>query len=171
MNDSGSVLSHAIAKRAKALADRDAASADFDRWDGFIRMYSEILGGGTQLAVAARSSGVGRSSTRGKLSVTEDAVISVLEEAGSPLHTRELLDKLLARGVEVGGKDPASTLSARLSRSSKLLNNRLKGWWIRELADDVVPEAGESSANSWNPHLHEGSSSAKGREAGPGGGT
>lgn len=117
---------------ANAIARRDAALSEARRWTDFIRMYGELTGAdnnmqgltlatGRQIAVTAT----------GALSETEKATGVIIRELGRPVPTRELLELLTARGVEVGGKDPASTLSARLSRAPSLENIRQRGWWIK----------------------------------------
>lgn len=53
-------------------------------------------------------------------------------------------------GVSVGGKDPNSTLSARLSRAQRIINIRQRGWWIKGKADDAVP-AKETSPALFQP--------------------
>lgn len=68
---------------------------------------------------------------------TWDAVRAILLEHRAPLKLSELLEKVLARGVEVGGKDPASTLSARLSNSDEFVSHRGIGWWFQ---DQPIPE-------------------------------
>lgn len=125
----------------EAIAKRDAALADAERWSQFVAMYSEISGVQTTArasAPATKPSGTIRErpqSTRGgALAATEKVAIDALRAAGKPLQTRDLLVALEAAGVEVGGKDPASTLSARLSRADGLENVRPYGWRIREHA-------------------------------------
>ena len=63
---------------------------------------------------------------------TRDAARSILEEVGKPIETRDLLPLIRERGVEVGGKDPVATLSARLSNSSEFVVRRGVGWWFSD---------------------------------------
>lgn len=45
----------------------------------------------------------------------KDAIITVLEEAGDALHTQEITDRILSKGLwKTSGKTPAATVSARL---------------------------------------------------------
>ncbi len=63
--------------------------------------------------------------------VSKDAVdhsVAILREVGTPLHTKELLSRLAARGVHIGGTNPVTNLSGFLSRSNQLLNSRKFGW-------------------------------------------
>jgi hypothetical protein len=70
------------------------------------------------------------------VATTVEAAKEALEAAKRPLPTSALLDAVLAKGVEVGGKIPSSTLSARLSNSGVLKNHKGFGWW---LADKPLP--------------------------------
>ena len=54
----------------------------------------------------------------------------ILTKRGTPMKTVELLPLLRDRGVEVGGKDPIATLSARLSNTDEFESNRKEGWWF-----------------------------------------
>lgn len=67
---------------------------------------------------------------------TREAVTAILRERGKPCETRELLPMIRARGVEVGGKDPIATLSARLSNAPEFQVHRGIGWWF---ANEPLP--------------------------------
>lgn len=57
------------------------------------------------------------------------AVISILKQAGKPLPTRELVERLKDRGIIIGGKIPTTGLSSALSRHKNLLRpDRSEGW-------------------------------------------
>lgn len=139
---------------ANAIARRDAAQAEAQRWDDFIRMFSELqVGSHDTLRPSPPStpSAAGRSARdAGAMSRTEEVASEIIAQLGRPVPTRELLNALLERGVDVGGKDPASTLSARLSRAPTLHNIRQRGWWIRERTDDAYPHKDTSPARQ--PH-------------------
>jgi hypothetical protein len=66
-----------------------------------------------------------------------DAVHGYLEERGVPVHYTELTREVLLRGVAIGGKNPANTLLAHLSRDARF--NR--------------PGRGTYGLKSWNPSL------------------
>lgn len=62
-----------------------------------------------------------------------EGTIELLRAAGKPLHTRDLLTELAARGVVVGGANPVANLSGFLSREKqRLANSRTYGWSLRE---------------------------------------
>ncbi|MGQ0564688.1 MAG: hypothetical protein ACT4OK_06415 [Gemmobacter sp.] len=154
-----------------AMAKRDSLLADAQRWDDFIRMYGEVAGGVIQDAAPRQLKSASRQvAVTGALAETETYVVSILASTGKPLNTRELLHALAAQGYKVGGKEPVSTLSARLSRAPKLQNISGKGWWIKELTGDANPVKETPPAMSERQVDHLTEPQAQGREAGPGGG-
>lgn len=66
----------------------------------------------------------------GSGSATVQAVASILAVRG-PLTTREMLPLVQAQGIEVGGKDPLATLSARISGKGKFQTRDGKWHLIR----------------------------------------
>lgn len=125
---------------------------------------------GLGLTEAAKSRPASRARAAPMMAPTREAVHAILSEVGRPVETRELLPMVRSRGVEVGGKDPVATLSARLSNSTDFQNRRGIGWWF---ADRRYP--GEIGFDEAEGKLVEGqpsaSPTAQGREAVPGGGT
>ncbi|MFN6252949.1 MAG: hypothetical protein ACK4Y5_12835 [Acetobacteraceae bacterium] len=144
MNVTDSVLADAIIRR-------DAAKAEADKWDEFIRLYKKL---------ASSSDNTGRSQRRNltktgtavsesvqekraasrigeKGAKTEEAAVAVLLEATVPMFTRDMIGPLNARGVEIGGQDPVATLHVRLSRSKKLKFDRHLGWRLAEPRQEI----------------------------------
>ena len=133
------------ALRQAAIARRDAALAEAKRWDDFLRMLDEatrglsVMGGGT-ISVKFPETAMGSASWQrseirdvGRMTETEMAARAIIQEnGGNPVSTQAMLVELEKRGVGVGGKDPISTLSARLSRAPSLENVRPHGWRLRE---------------------------------------
>ena len=169
-----------------ATAKFEAAYAEIRRWEDFIRMYSELAPQArASLNVEKPVEQIKRSIQRektnpsvtsassGALAQTEALSMQILTENGGPMITRDLLRALEGRGYSVGGKSPIATLSARLSRSSGLVNTRPHGWWMRteELAGDEFPVDGTSPAFAERQAGYLTEPQAQGREAGPGGGT
>lgn len=127
---------------AAAERRRDLALAEARRWEAWIEGYRELAGPAkgeaphseanagvpdAQAAAAPRPSTGG-----GAMQATEAAVTDILADAGGgPMQTRDLLEGVLARGIEVGGKDPVGVLSARLSRSTLVENVRPYGWRLK----------------------------------------
>jgi len=144
MNATDSVLADAIARR-------DAAKAEADKWDEFIRLYKKLASSSdntgrlqrrnlTEIGTAVSESVHERraaSRIGEKGAKTEEAAVAVLLEATKPMFTRDMIGPLNARGVEIGGMDPAATLHVRLSRSSKLKFDRTLGWRLAEPRQEI----------------------------------
>lgn len=107
-----------------------------------------------------------------------DASIEVLSNRTSPMTTKQILQALVEKGVTFKGASPQNTLSSLLSKTSNIKSNGRVGWTLVqsnspeiELADDAGPTRVQSSANEIDLTNRSDETSAKGREAGPGGGT
>jgi hypothetical protein len=136
---------------ADAIARRDAAKAEADKWDDFIRLYKKLASSSdntgrlqrrnlTEMGAAVSESAHERrtaSRVGEKGAKTEEAALAVLLEATKPMFTRDMIDPLNARGVEIGGQDPAATLHVRLSRSTKLKFDRQLGWRLAEPRQEI----------------------------------
>ena len=66
----------------------------------------------------------------GAMEQTKNAVTEILREKRRAMQTRELLELVRSRGVEVGGNDPVATLSARLSNADEFELHKGFGWWF-----------------------------------------
>lgn len=162
MNPMDSVLADAIARR-------DAAKAEADKWDEFIRLYKKLASSSDNTGRSQRRNltGIGaavsesaherRAASRigEKGAKTEEAAVAVLLEATAPMFTRDMIGPLNARGVEIGGQDPVATLHVRLSRSTKLKFDRTLGWRLAEPRQEIgaagPPSAGEPAASEIAP--------------------
>lgn len=145
----------------QATRCRDAALEEARRWDDFAARY-RALRTESEVAPAAAAKvrldhcGVIRAVIgTGRISETERVAAGIIRELGRPVPTREMLSLLAARGVDVGGKDPASTLAARLSRAPTILGQRGSGWKVREeprqtneAADPSQPERGSAASET-----------------------
>lgn len=160
---------------ANAIARRDAALAEVRRWEDFIKTYRLLQGPppyrssdatgahyATGLAALIRPAA-------GAISATEALAREIIAEKRRAVSTREMLEELAARGHIIGGKDPASTLSARLSRAPSLENERPFGWRIRH-TDTQIGGAGSTSAGPGPAHSDPETPSSP-VEPGAGGGT
>ena len=159
----------------RALERRDAALREAAEWDAFIRRYEDLQ---TESPVAAplvpldqKPERQGASSASGRITETERVAAEIIKEAGRPVTTRDLLVELERRGVEVGGKHPFSTLSARLTRAPTLTGTRGVGWSLkteaRQTNETAGPSQGEEPAASAQasgalpPEVHTSSSPVK----------
>ena len=69
-----------------------------------------------------------------------DAIEAILREE-SPLHRKVVLERVIARGIHVGGKNPMNKMSTYLSQSDRFKpDGRKSGVWT--LVEDA--EAGDS---------------------------
>ncbi|MGI3170169.1 hypothetical protein ACRARG_13540 [Pseudooceanicola sp. C21-150M6] len=110
----------------------------------------------TRTLIYAGGGGGVRSRPAPTMAPTRIAAREILDELGMPVETRDLLPLIQERGIEVGGKDPIATLSARLSNSEEFKVRRGVGWWFsdrpfpgedfEEAEDDTLE--GDTSASS-----------------------
>lgn len=106
-----------------------------------------------------------------------EAAEAYLMEKNRPVPTLELISVLAKQGIAFGGKNPQNTLSSILSKSEQFMPNGRAGWTLAKTdgetksADDTRPNKEASSADQWALEVLELIEPAKGREAGPGGGT
>lgn len=92
-------------------------------------------------ANAPRAARQVRSST-GLGALTVQTAVDAVRERG-PMATRDLLPIVLGRGVEVGGKDPVATLSARLSNKGPL--KMMGGKWHYQ-SENPTEDVGDEEA-------------------------
>lgn len=138
--DDHPALSAAIAERAKVDVVRTEAERQVAYWDNWIREYRRLVGSTNapkpDVPPPSMVEAEGRTVRGGKRAVsivneTAEVAESVIERLGRPTHIGELHRELAAAGLEIGGKNPNSTLSARLSQSGRFVAVSGKGWWIR----------------------------------------
>lgn len=79
---------------------------------------------------------------------TLQRVAAILRERGLPMSTKELLPLVRATGIEVGGKDPLATLSARLSQKGVVAVNSGKWWFIEDQQASSGDPLGEEAADT-----------------------
>ena len=61
-----------------------------------------------------------------------------------PVRTSELLERLLARGIEVDGNKPLNNLSAILSYSKKYKSHGRSGWMLPDANEAEKLEAADN---------------------------
>lgn len=160
---------------ANALARRDAALAEVRRWDEFIRTYRLLSAGQADRAPKPKalpadvSAFLQQRLAAGLIGETEALAREIILEKRRAVPTREMLDELAARGHVIGGKNPAGTLSARLSRAPSLDNQRPFGWRLRH-TDAEIGGAGQPYGGTVPAHSDPETPSSP-VEPGAGGGT
>lgn len=138
------IISHAMAKREKLRSE-------LEKIDSFLATAFELeqeAGGvdattekktlpAPEAAAPAPRKFIVRLPGTGLVSATANAAGAILRERGVAMSTRELLPLIRAKGIEVGGKDPLATLSARLSNSNKVKLTSGK-WWLVDVDGQSV---------------------------------
>ena len=71
----------------------------------------------------------------------------MVQERGRPIPTKELVDLMKARGLDVGGNNPVTTLSSYLSRAPELSADRSRGWSLTELVAQDIKNAHDAETN------------------------
>lgn len=69
--------------------------------------------------------------TRGGSDVA-DVVVSVIRDAGTPLHFRDIEGRVRTRGIQAGGKDPANVLLAKYFDDPRLYRPARGTYGLRE---------------------------------------
>lgn len=104
-----------------------------------------------------------------------DGAVEIIGPRGSdPTKTADVLDELIAKGIEVPGNTPRNSLSAMLSTSDLFVSHGRSGWTLVEnesgTDESSVHETTDSgSRDAWGGSLSE--PSARDPEAGPAGDT
>lgn len=139
----------------------ERAKADLEKLENEIaRIHERILKLRNYIEMAplydcdAPSGDTGRSHRPGSSGAAVQASMDLILEKGQRIHTRALLDALLAKGIQIGGANPAQNLSGLLSRANELNNNRALGWGLAKWGDAAqgpVPEPGANRDEAHNP--------------------
>lgn len=138
----------------QAQAKREQLQRELSRIEAFLATAFELqqeFGRPTGQAVsdAAKADAPARrmrSAATGSGSETLQAVIDILNARGEPMATRELLPLVQAKGIEVGGKSPLATLSARISSKGPIAVKNGKWWFINDQQETSCAEASEGEA-------------------------
>jgi hypothetical protein len=67
-----------------------------------------------------------------------DLVCNLLTEVNKPIHFRDITNRLLAKNIQIPGKDPAATLLTRISRDDRFKRTRIRG--VYALSDWRLPK-------------------------------
>jgi hypothetical protein len=131
------------------------------KWEQYLTLHTELFGEtdserATISAPAVRRPVAPRTGAQtGAIAETRAISNMILEEAADYVPTGELLDKLVEYGIEIGGINPASTLSARLSGDEEIASKRGRGYILKkflQFADAVEPLLDETPAASTSTH-------------------
>jgi hypothetical protein len=120
----------------RARQKRERLLAEVARIDNFLAVAEELAredGQKDRAQTAPR-----QAARRGAGADTVAAALRFILDIG-PQPTRDLLPLIIASGIEVGGKSPIATLSARLSSSGKGIIEMVSGRW-QAVARNEAPE-------------------------------
>lgn len=82
-----------------------------------------------------------------KARVVEAAAAMIAAEG--PMRTRDILSRLQARGIEVGGTNKLDTVSVILSRSKdRFVPDRTRGWSLIDNQKEATPPVAPTTAGS-----------------------
>lgn len=140
----------------QAQAKREVLQRELARIEAFLATAYELqqeLGGKSAVPVmsdaAKADAPVGRSRAAPTGSGTETlkAVVDILRERGRPMSTRDLLPLVQAKGIQVGGKSPLATLSARISQKGVVAVNGGVWWFIDDKPNSDGSPSDEKTAD------------------------
>ncbi len=77
-------------------------------------------------------------------STDADRVVALLREHGQPIHYRDIHQRLVQAGVQVGGKDPAGTLLARYFDDPRLYRPARGTYGLVEWRDNASERRNQS---------------------------
>lgn len=80
----------------------------------------------------------------GKTELIANAVERFLRDRPGWHHASEIYEYVTSRGIEIGGKNPKSNLTAHMSSAGRFVSDRAKGWRLKT-ERDVDDEAGGSA--------------------------
>lgn len=130
-------LTNAKAEKTKLQGEIAALQERLRRVETFIALYGEFSSAGPspQLSLVDASAG--------KRQSIPDAVAGMLSD-GFPMTTQDILTKLDAMGVTVGGDEHSkriTNLSSSLSRDTRFVNTRGQGWSLRPIQKVESPSS------------------------------
>lgn len=139
----------AAALRAQRAAEREAAEIDRDlqELERITKKYGiSVVSHSTAPVEVSEFLSVKPSSNAVRMTITPASYPSmtmrsrlesaaVIKELRRPVPLSELYERIVARGVKLGGQKPAWVLSAVLGRTEGFVTIKDRGWWLKELGD------------------------------------
>jgi hypothetical protein len=128
------------AKAQQQIEEADRDLADIERLEGVAAKYGLAVVPasvpGTAPAVQ-KAAGGPKSGRGGSLPKPDSATArarveseSIIRQLGRPVPLSELYEKIVARGVKFGGKNPSWALSGILGRMENFVSTE-RGWWLK----------------------------------------
>lgn len=133
-----------IARDRLAELDRlqEAQDAERSKLREFLTMADQLQGAHHEMSVAVEQ--LARAEARSKptpVSEIRKRAAAILEAVDRPMPLAELHNRLTRTGVVVGGKNPRSNLSAKLSGAEELQTIPGQGWVARKDKDPAAETA------------------------------
>ena len=128
-------LGYLNAERAKISEEFTASFADIRRALSVINLPPLDSGAKAHVTTGEAQGSRAEKVTSSPAKEILAAVEQIIESSGSPMMPKDLIPALEQRGLRIGGKSPASTLSAKLSQSSRF--EREKNGWIVATESEV----------------------------------
>ncbi|MGD0634933.1 MAG: hypothetical protein ABSA13_11750 [Beijerinckiaceae bacterium] len=129
-----------------ALAKRSVLAREIERIDTFLELYREFGGSPMEEYSSSKTSSEHRDdisgvssdrAPKGATAKITEAAEQVILAAQRPRPRADLLKEIEARGIVIGGKDPAATLSSALWRErDRFVNIKGFGYWLKHLKYD-----------------------------------
>lgn len=132
-----------------AIAQWEHHKTQAAKWEQYIALHKELYGEGDGPASSAQAERPARTSVprTGAIAETREVAHLILEEAKGYVQSADLIAKLAEMGVEVGGANASSTLSARLSGDPDIESRRGYGYRLVKYAE-LEEAAGKSSPDA-----------------------
>ncbi len=122
-----------VLKQRQAVLERLRDNSDFQEYLALEDKLYRLTHAQRPLSVripAPASLVAPRPAPKSKTAEVKDHVAEILRRAHRPMPIRTILKELEGRGVKIGGKNPVTNLSAKLSADAKFKNERRQGWRV-----------------------------------------
>lgn len=155
---------------AHALAQVEFHKAQAAKWEQYVALHMELYGDAAapQAPLAPAQPRPARTPPKtGAIAETRTGARLILEEAGGGyVQGSEMISRLAAMGIEVGGAAPTSTLSARLSGDPEIESRRGQGYRLKQQAESEGAAGSSSGDEPAAPLFTPNSAESDGREVG-----
>lgn len=129
MDATDSVLQAALDRIQELVAERNELEA-------FIATYRKLKERAHRGRESAAEPAQATTATASSTAVIIDTAMAVLAARGGPMKLADLHDAIVAKGINIGGKNAKNNLGAKLSADPRLVTHKDLGWWF---AADLVP--------------------------------
>jgi hypothetical protein len=140
MSDARKLIEAKKAAKLAEAAELDRELQEFDRLEAFAKKHNLTLQPASSAPAPTPSvpdvktivHGAARGNPDSATARSRAEAEKLIRARGRPVEVKHILAQVLAKGIKVGGKTPAWTLSNFLSADPKFMSTR-SGWWLRAL--------------------------------------